>query len=70
MKKIYAYDNYEGDKGIIVASSLDDAILIFNQEYPDRKVAETHEQYCEYGSYVYEIDLWSDKDKLYVVCEW
>lgn len=70
MKKIYVYDNYEGDKGIIVAESLDEAIVMFKEQYPDIEVAKTQEQYWEYGSYIYEIDTWSDENKLYVVCEW
>ena len=70
MKKIYSYDNYEGDKGIIVADSFDEAVAIFKENYPDREIAETQEQYWENGSYIYEIDCFSEENRLYVVCEW
>ena len=56
MKKIYAYDNYEGDKGIIIADSLNEAVAIYKNEYPDRQIATTSEQYWEHGCYIYEIN--------------
>ena len=70
MKKIYAYDNYEGDKGIIVADSYDKAIALFKEQYPHREVAKTQEQYLECGSYIYELDCLSEENRLYIVCEW
>ena len=70
MRKLYTYDNYEGDKGIIVADSWDEAVAIYKEQYPDREIAETDEQYWDYGCYIEEIDFWSNEKKLYVCCEW
>ena len=64
MRKLYTYDNYEGDKGIIVA------VTIYREMYIDREIAETQEQYWDYGCYIEEIDFWTNEKKLYVVCEW
>lgn len=70
MKKIYMYDNFEGDKGIIIANSFDEAVTLFKEQYPDREIAETTEKYWEHGSYLEEIDFWSEESRLYIVCEW
>ena len=37
---IYIYDIYEGDKGIIIADSINRAIEIFRREYPDIEVTD------------------------------
>ena len=39
-KKIYAYENSDGDKGIIIAKSYNDAKRIFHEKYPKRKIVE------------------------------
>ena len=70
MRKLYTYDNYEGDKGIIVADSWDEAVALYKEQYPDREVSETIEQYWDYGCYIEEIDFWTDEKKLHIVCEW
>ena len=70
MRKLYTYDNYEGDKGIIIADSWDEAVALYKEQYPDREVAETQEQYWDYGCYIEEIDFWTDEKKLYAICEW
>lgn len=70
MKKIYSYDNHEGDKGIIIADSFDDAVSLFKDEYPDRTIAESPEQYWDHGSYIEEIGPLGGKNGLYIVCEW
>lgn len=70
MKKLYSFDNHEGDKGIIVANSWDEAVEILKEEYPDREIAETQDQYCDGGCFMEEIDFWSEENRLYVVCEW
>ena len=33
-KKVFAYENSEGDKGIIIARSYNEAKAIFHKEYP------------------------------------
>lgn len=35
--KVYAYENSEGDKGIIIANSLDDASELFKKRIPKEK---------------------------------
>ena len=70
MKKIYTYDNYEGDKGIILADSFDEAIKIFKNQYPYRGIAENMEQYWNYGCFIEELDFVSSESKLYAIIEW
>ena len=70
MKKIYTYDNYEGDKGIIFANSFDEAMKIFKDYYPDRKIADNIEQYWNNGCYLEEMDFIPSESKLYVTCVW
>lgn len=70
MKKIYTYDNYEGDKGIIFADSFDEAVKIFKEYYPDRNIAEDIRQYWDYGCFMEEVDYVPKKSKLYVTVEW
>ena len=36
--KIFAYENSEGDKGIICAMSYEEAVKLFYQKYPNRKI--------------------------------
>lgn len=40
--KVYAYENSNGDKGVIIANSLDDAKELFAKEYPKRKIVRSH----------------------------
>ena len=70
MKKIYSYDNCEGDKGIIIADSLDGAIAMFKEQYPDRNVAVDVTHYWDNGSYIEEICVLCEENKLYVTCAW
>ena len=69
--KVYAYENSEGDKGIIIANSLDDASELFKKEYPKRKIVDTskdvldqNEAYWDNGAYVFEMGEVSS-NKLY-----
>lgn len=41
MQQKYTHENSEGDKGIIIANSLDDASELFKKEYPKRKIVDT-----------------------------
>ena len=52
MKEIYAYDNFEGDKGIIVANSYEEAIELYKKDYPDREIAETQGEYWSHGCFI------------------
>lgn len=70
MKRLYSFDNYEGDKGVIIADSYEEAVMIFEEQYPDRQIAETSSQYWNHGCYLEEIDFVDDGSRLYVTCDW
>ena len=56
-KKVFAYENGEGDKGIIVAKSYNDAARIFHNKYPERKIVDPvfeHEYYWDNGAFLFE----------------
>ena len=62
-KKIYAYENSDGDKGIIIAKSYNDAKRIFHEKYPKRKIVEDDSiDYWDNGSYLFEMDNVSDNE--------
>lgn len=44
-KKIYAYENSEGDKGVIIARSMKAAVRLFHIKYPDRQIADNDDDY-------------------------
>lgn len=74
--KVYAYENSEGDKGIIIANSLDDAKELFAKEYPKRKIVDASreqldqdEAYWNNGAYVFEMGEVSS-NKLYCCFPW
>lgn len=67
--KLYSYDNFEGDKGIIVAASLEEAEEIYLEEYPNRKIAKCHEEYLDNGCYVSYEGL-IEEGRLYCTCSW
>lgn len=54
--RIYAYEIYEWDKGIIVAESLDEAKKIFHEEYPEKEIVDNLWDYDTGGAFVYEVD--------------
>jgi len=62
-KKVYAYENSNGDKGIIIAKSYDDAKRIFHEKYPKRKIVEDDSiDYWDNGSYLFEMDNVRDNE--------
>ena len=62
-KKIYAYENSDGDKGIIIAKSYNDAKRIFHEKYPKRKTVEDDSiDYWDNGSYLFEMDNVRDNE--------
>ena len=68
-KKIYSFDNYEGDKGIIIATSLEEASMIYKEKYPYRTIAQSEEQYYNNGCYILE-RCKLDNATLVVAAEW
>lgn len=56
-KRLFAYENSEGDKGVIVARSYKSALIIFQKKYPGRKVIrdDASEDYWNNGAYLFEI---------------
>lgn len=54
MNKLYSYDNCEGDKGVIVAESYEEAVEIYKKEYPKRKIVENGSEYWDNGCYLKE----------------
>lgn len=68
-KKIFAYENSEGDKGIIIAKSYKDAKKIFYKEYPKRKIAKNDDEYWNNGAYLFEMGNVSN-NKLYCCFPW
>lgn len=69
-KRIYAYECSEGDKGIIIADSIDKATKLFKKEYPDRNIVSGDEDYYDNGAYLFEVDLLSKENKLYCPFPW
>ena len=69
-KKIYAYENSEGDKGIIIAYTESEARRLFQEIYPKRKIAKNDEEYYDNGAYVFEVDVLENESKLYCPFPW
>lgn len=73
MKKVFSYDNYEGDKGIIIAESKEEAIEIYKKEYPNRKIATESGDFNTYydnGCFIEEEEDWVEESRLIVACSW
>lgn len=62
--KVFAYENSDGDKGIIIARSIDEAEKIFHKKYPERKIVDNYYDYCKNGAYLFEMSK-VDNNKLY-----
>lgn len=69
-KKIYAYENYEGDKGIIIAYTESEARKIYQKVYPKRRLVDNDDDYSSKCGHLYELDTLSDKSKLYSAFEY
>ena len=70
--KIYAYENWEGDKGVIIADSIEEARQIFKEEYPDRIILDQYQDFgdCDgSGAYVFEVEP-TQYGKLYCAFPW
>lgn len=73
-KKIFAYENGCGDKGIIIAKSYDDAEKIFREKYPKRRIINVMEGDDNYhydvdGAYLFEMGKIKN-NKLYNCFPW
>ena len=51
--KVFAYENSDGDKGIIIARSINEAEKIFHEKYPERKIVDNYYDYCQNGAYLF-----------------
>ena len=69
-RKIYAYENSYGDKGIIIARSKEEAKRLFHEEYPKRKIVDIDGDYYNDGAYLFELDTLSNESKLYCPFPW
>lgn len=69
-KKIYAYENSEGDKGIIIAYTESEARKLFQETYPKRKIVDTDGDYYNEGAYLYELSELDHESKLYCAFPW
>lgn len=68
-KKIYAYENSEGDKGVIIARSMKAAVRLFHIKYPDRQIADNDDDYWRSGAYLFEVG-YASGNKLYDAFLW
>lgn len=48
-------NNSDGDKGIIIAKSIEEAKKIFHEKYPERKIVDNYYDYCKNGAYLFEM---------------
>lgn len=67
--KVFAYENSDGDKGIIIAKSIEEAKKIFHEKYPERKIVDNYYDYCQNGANLFEMDK-VDNNKLYCCFPW
>lgn len=70
MKKLYSYDNFEGDKGVIIADSIEEAERIYKEEYHERQIAKDQEQYYNKGCYLIEESVFDGASTLFNICPW
>ena len=69
---VYAYENCKGDKGIIIAESIEEARKIFKEEYPKRIILDKYQDFYAYdgkGTYLFEVDP-TQNGKLYCAFPW
>ena len=69
MKKIYAYEIFEGDKGIIIASSYKKAKKILKKEYSIKVADDDAAYYNGNRAYLYEVGKVKN-NKLYAAFEY
>ena len=67
--KLYAYENSEGDKGVIIANSMEKAKELFLQEYPTRTIVDNNNDYYKNGAYLFEVEK-VQNNKLFCAFPW
>ena len=67
--KLYAYENSEGDKGVIIANSMEKAKELFLQEYPTRTIVDNNDDYYKNGAYLFEVEK-VQNNKLFCTFPW
>lgn len=68
MMKLFVFDNYEGDKGVIVSENYDNALAAYRQIY-SRNVVDNHTDYVNGGCYLTDLgDI--KEDGVYVCSEY
>lgn len=65
--RVYSFDNFHGDKGVIIAKNYDDAVKVYMQKY-DRKITDDHNEYMNDGCYLFDMGI-VEKNKMYVNVE-
>lgn len=66
--RVYGYDNFNGDKGVIIANSYDEAAKVYGEKY-DRKITDDHNEYMDDGCYLFDMGV-VEENKMYVNAEW
>lgn len=69
-KKIFAYENSEGDRGIIIAYTEIEAKRLFQEKYPQIKIVDNDKDYYKSGAYMYELSELDNGNKLYCAFPW
>lgn len=65
--KVYGYDNFEGDKGIIIANNYEEAVKIYRENY-EREITDDPDKYVNGGCYLFDLGK-VEKEKMYVTTE-
>lgn len=65
---VYGFDNYKGDKGIIIADSNEEAIKIYSKTY-NNKITEDWSEYVKGGCMLTDHGL-VQKCQMYVNVSW
>lgn len=66
--RVYGYDNFSGDKGVIIANNYGEAVKVYRQKY-NRKITDDHNEYMDDGRYLFDIGI-VEKNKMYINTEW
>jgi hypothetical protein len=67
--KIFKYDNYEGDKGVIIAHSMDEAKRIFHGLFLHHEITGYGPAWYEGGTAIEELGAATD-GSMYTVHAW
>ena len=53
--KIFAYENFDGDKGIIIAETYEEAEKLYKEDYPDCTIIDGNEDYRSGTGLLFEV---------------